>query len=558
MRTHGQLALQLGLVAFILLVGAGRIAMTYGVLNQTYDEPVHVASGLQWLDAGEYTLWTEHPPLGRLAVALGPYFAGIHYPGPSHRPYWRGYEIGNEILYAQGRYWRNLTLARLGTLPFFVISAFAVWGIGKRVFSEPAALGGVALYSLLPPVLGHAGLATTDMALAAAVGVFFYVALLMVDGPGYRRALMLGLAGGTTFVIKFSAAALLPVILVSVMLCRWLGERRSTSDIATIGRLFRYGTVAVLAAQVPLWIAYGPEIQPYRTPDLRPYEGIDALLGEGSPLSAAAYSLVETPLPWSVIDGVQEALAHIERGQPAYLLGEYYTHGRILFYPLVLAVKSPLPWLILTIAGCALVFRERGLWMRWALIAAGAGVVLVMLPSTINLGVRHVLPVYVLLSPVAGFALVTLWMAASHQPWLRVVAVALTGWLGAVSLLAHPDYIASFNELAGARPERIVTDSDLDWGQDLYRLKDRLEELGINEVNVAYFGTVPASRVWPPGWKSLGAGEPVSGWVAISLKLLYLERAKAIQEARKPPYDWIETHQPVERIGRSILLYRIP
>jgi len=69
---------QLYLVAILLAVVAVlRIGATYGVLSQTWDEPAHIARGMEWLERGSYTYERQHPPLARIAVALGPYLSGI-------------------------------------------------------------------------------------------------------------------------------------------------------------------------------------------------------------------------------------------------------------------------------------------------------------------------------------------------------------------------------------------------------------------------------------------------------------------------------------------------
>jgi len=118
------------------------------------------------------------------------------------------------------------------------------------------------------------------------------------------------------------------------------------------------------------------------------------------------------------------------------------------------------------------------------------------------------------------------------------------------SLLAHPDYIAYFNELAGRHPERIVVDSDLDWGQDLPRLRDAVVDRRIDRLWIAYFGSTDLSR-YPisPAIRRLPPRTMVKGWIAISktsLKGAY---------GRPDDYAWLEQQTPVQEIGKSILLY---
>ena len=87
------------LVAACLALGVDADRATYHVFNQTWDEPAHVAAGMQWLDRGRYTYEPLHPPLARVMVALGPRLAGSARPASAN--VWLE---GNAILYAGGRY----------------------------------------------------------------------------------------------------------------------------------------------------------------------------------------------------------------------------------------------------------------------------------------------------------------------------------------------------------------------------------------------------------------------------------------------------------------------
>ncbi len=104
-------------MALLILIGMLRIIATYTVFSQTADEPAHLAAGMEWLDRGRYRYEPQHPPLPRVAVAIGPYLDGLRSFGTG-----RMSREGNRILEARGRYSRNLALARAGTLPFFVIA----------------------------------------------------------------------------------------------------------------------------------------------------------------------------------------------------------------------------------------------------------------------------------------------------------------------------------------------------------------------------------------------------------------------------------------------------
>ena len=175
-------------------------------------------------------------------------------------------------------------------------------------------------------------------------------------------------------------------------------------------------------------------------------------------------------------------------------------------------------------------------------------VLLACLTSNINIGVRHILPIYPLLAIIAGFGAISFWNF-EHMKFLgRGLVIALMVWQMTTSLLAHPDYLAYFNELASRNPEQILIDSDLDWGQDLQRLSDKLNDLGVNDVAIKYFGSADLDHFGLPAMRSLVPYQPTTGWIAISIWHLKISDG----------FSWLEAHEPAALAGRSIRLYYIP
>ena len=172
------------LAIFLALTALGsvRIVSTYWVFNHTIDEPAHIACGMEWLDQHVYRYEPQHPPLARVMTALLPYMTGEHYCGKKGI-----YNEGAAILYARGHYDRVLALARLGILPFFWLGCWIVYLWTRRSFGEPAAFFATLSFTFLPPILAHAGLATTDMALTATFGAAFLAMLLWVERPSRSR-----------------------------------------------------------------------------------------------------------------------------------------------------------------------------------------------------------------------------------------------------------------------------------------------------------------------------------------------------------------------------------
>ena len=139
-----------------------------------------------------------------------------------------GFAVGNQILYARDRYSRNLALARLGVLPFFLLATAVVWIWSRKTFGDASALLAALLFTTLPPVLAHAALATTDMALAATLMSTLLAFVYLLECPTYLRCCVLGLTAALTILSKFSALLFLPACGLAILGCDWLTTRRKT------------------------------------------------------------------------------------------------------------------------------------------------------------------------------------------------------------------------------------------------------------------------------------------------------------------------------------------
>jgi hypothetical protein len=501
---------------------------TYKTFNQTYDEPAHIACGMEWLDAGTYVYERMHPPLARVAVALGPYLMGKR----SHTAK-DAYEDGNAILFSGSDYWKTLTAARLGTLPFLAIAAITIFLWGRRWYSAATGFWAAALFVSLPPVLGHAGLATVDLACVAGVVVALYQLMRYVESPSWRRLIALAAALAFAVLTKFSA----PVFVAACAVCLvWARPKRPA-------KFWQHAAAALGIMFVLLWAGYRFNLTP--TPiEEGSREKIDAYVPGA--LRGVVYSFTELPLPLTdLLRGAGAVYIKQKSGHESFLLEQTSEHGWWYFFPVVLAVKTPIPFLVLAGCGLALGLRGRAGRRPTPLALFPIAILLVCMISRVDLGVRHILPIYAFLALLAGHAIV------SAHGRLTAIALLLTAWVVAESWIAHPDYLAYFNEFADRHPEKILVDSDLDWGQDLNRLSARLKQLGVPELSLAYFGTALPQRFDLPPARPLPTDEPVSGYVAISARALYLTGGLYGQ------YAWLRRYEPVERVGRSIFLYRI-
>lgn len=538
-----------GLIVLILFASL-LAASTWRIYGHTWDEPEHLAAGLELLDRGKYEYDTEHPPIGRLLIALGPYLAGSHSFGT---PPPDGTQEGIDILYDAGHYDRTLMLARLGALPFLTVLLLAMWLWGRRIAASDAeALLGVLLLASVPPILGHAALAALDVPGTATTLLALYLLQKWLESGSRRDAVVCGLAAGVAVGTKLSAVPFMALGVLALLLARRIGA--APPAVATWRRRAAGLALTVLSAFVPIVLAYGR-----RSIDLTELPSrFDWVMGYlfqgGSTAHSQAYALIgHLRLPeafWDFAEGIVALKAHNDTGHLSYLLGQMKPGGWWYFYLVALAVKTPLPLLLAGPAGMCLLARDgRREHNTWKLAPGVLFVILLTfasLFSRINIGIRHVLILYPFMALGAAYLLGRAWRRSPAVAGKAVVA-GLVLWQVSTLATAYPDYFPYFNATV-RHPEHVLVDSDLDWGQDLRRLERRLAELRILRVSLAYQGTADLSREALPPFVRLPPRQRATGWVAIS----------ALAREHEPAgYAWLDPYRPVERIGTSIDLYFI-
>lgn len=499
----------------IALIALAAIVSTYRVFNNMYDEPAHLAAGMEWLSRGTYTYEPQHPPLSRVAAAIGPYLAGERGTGYPHM-----YTEGRIILGSGEHYQRILTRARLGMLPFFLILVLTTWYWARRVADERTAALAVLFVSANPNVLAHAGVAGTDIGPAALMPAALLAWTMWLEQPTTKRSVMLGVLVALCGLSKFNAVAYLLPAAIAVALISVLKARR---DLLWTGglKLARPLSVAVLVASFVTWAMYRFSIGPV--------------------------GRLTLPAP-ELFAGLAAFSRHGAGGHPAYLFGQVRLGGWWYYDLIVVLVKTPLPLLLLGGLGARLAIGSRRI-ESIALVCGIAAVLLVATLTPVDIGVRLLLAIYPLLAVLCAIAFVWAWERARNIS-TRFAVGALLAWTVLEPATTHPDYIAYFNQLAGPEPEHVLVDSNLDWGQDLYRLRDVARELRMDSLRVHYFGSAEFSAVGLQRARRLRPNERTTGWVAASETFYAGVWADSA-------LHWLHAFQPVARVGRSIRLYYI-
>jgi hypothetical protein len=569
------------------LVGALALLTTRPQLSATLDESNHLAAGLEWWQHGTYTWFTENPPLGRVAVAAVPYLTGLRLPSragwdPHDHAIFETWWVGLDLLHGGAGYETNLSRARMGVFPFYLVALLAVWAMAGGRRRPLAAALAVGLTATLPSLVAHGALATTDVPFLAMFLLLLLALRRWLERASRARAAWLGAALAGAMLAKFTTLAFFPVTLLALLVARRLNgvsARPSVPDGAPLPprALLEQAALALAVATVTVWAGYRfswgavgdlPATAIGWFPILPP-------VGERGALARRLLAM-KVPMP-ALFHGLLFLKGHNAAGHTAFLMGATSRTGFRGFYPLALLVKTPLPFLAITIAGLVAMVRRRhppeGWWWTGLALAA-AGILLLSTFNRVNLGLRHVMPILPMLAVASAGALAAPWL--HHLPSLP--RRALLGALAATLLFqsasvwrARPNLLGWFNLLAGPDPAGLLLDSDNDWGQDLLQLRRELSARRVPALHLAYFGFARPCALGFPPLEALVPGRPARGWIAIS-ENFYRERNTITlgpdpcdpRASYRPgeipphPFAWLKPYDPVAIVGSSIRLYFIP
>jgi hypothetical protein len=571
-RVKGAAVLACGLALYLSLALTSMRGKT-----STFDECAHLPAAYTHLALRDFRLSPDHPPLTKLIAAAPLVFGDVQMkPDDEAWRLRRQWEFGKRFLYrwndADALFRRSRTAIALLACAL----AAGVYAWTRRHWGLPA--GALALFVcvLSPDVLAHGQIVSTD--LGAALFVFLSVAAFerVTERATWGRLLAAGAAFGAALATKFSALVLLPVLaLLALASVFWrepiamaLAGARTAPRASGDRRGRALDVLLVLAGMVlvawfVIWASY--LFQPSFTSDPAENAAFDwerlrpesALIAEPV-LFARRLHLLPDPYLY----GFFRFFKHSE-ARPSFLLGERSDRGFAWYFPATFALKTPIGLMVL-LALCALTWRRHAasrrvelfLWLPVAVYMA------LTLSRGINIGHRHLLPIYPFLFVAAGRA--ALLVRRTSRP-LAAVVLAAAAWYGVSVARVHPHYLAYFNEAAGgpANGYRLLVDSNLDWGQDLAGLRDWLAAHGVARAKLSYFGTadpefyrVPVDLL--PGYMlprpRREVYEVVPGdVVAVSATNL---QAVYVEPETRPLMALLRSREPIGQVGYSILIYR--
>ncbi|GGK95704.1 glycosyl transferase [Mangrovihabitans endophyticus] len=536
-----------------VLLGQMAAVMITTAVQQTptTDEPVYVGTAAVYLQKHSLQFNPEHPPLGKLIIGAG--VAAVH---PRLDPGFVGdqWALGHSVLYETGNDpWRLMLAARLPVILLTLLFGLVVFAFAAEVAGALGGLLALSMYAFSPDVIAHGSLATLDVPTAGFLLTACWLAWRARRGAyPVRAAVLAGLALGAALATKMSALPAVPVVLAligfAVVPARETsaqGETPVPGETPPVGRLDRWRRPALITAGAGLvavavvWVSYllvNPTLrwtQPIGMPDLH---GAQAL----------AANLLPFPEPYR--DGLRIQFGFADVDFDGFLFGDLYRGSRWYYLPAALLVKMPLGMMALWVAGAVTMLAVRRLRPAAAYLLVPAGVLLAgAMTGTRDFGARYAIAVPIFLAVVTGA------VVQARRPW-RWLALPLALFVAVSSVRTFPYYLPYANEAFGgpARTYRYLHDSNVDWGQDLGRLADRLR--------TRYAG----ERIWlvykgngDPAYYGIDASDPlavpsarVHGIVAISDS--WIDKSRPGSRLRQ----LIDTSRPIDSVGHAITIFR--
>ena len=598
-----------GWLAAALLTLMGALAFGSMVGNSAIiDEVAHIPAGYSYLKFSDYRLNPEHPPLIKDISAIPLMFMDLKF--PTDLPAWTTevngqWESGWHFLYHIGNdadsilFWSRLPLLLL-TLGF----GAALFYIVRKRWGAAAGLLALFFYALSPNILANSTLVTTDV--GASIFMFLALAAFVhyVEHPGRNSFMLLALALTAAQLSKFSSLLLYPFLGIISLALVWLWKRPET-------KLARFKTYvggfigASAASAVGIYAFYATQVMNMSQSTQNHMISGSFIYPTTRFMADVLIGMNQGPLMQPLVQyltGIGMVYGRVTGGNVTYFNGEAISGSFKGYFPQLFLMKTQLALILLGLGLLAYaVWRARNTpgvtWMRrlgastrnhlfeWILGFFAGMYFLAAIAGNLDLGLRHILPIYI---PIFVLAAVGIVHAVRRLPksrwgyWTAAGVAGLVIWYGGSTLMAFPHFLSYFNETIGGgkNADKHFSDSSVDWGQDLKRLKTYVESHPeIDKIAIDYFGGgVPAYYFCPRKYTAGGElvkdatgydcdkspfvewhaqnGTYTGQYIAVSETFLMNDIYYA-KYYNQPGYDYLRVREPVAKVGNSIYVYKL-
>jgi hypothetical protein len=564
--------------------------------SPAFDEPYHALSAWTSLRYFDYRIDSEDPPLWKYWAALpngkGALSADFSADSWTHQPK----QMQLQWIWTVDTLYRTpannssdsfVQRSRAMMLVFGPLLGGLIGWWAWRVGGAVAAIVATGLFCFDPNFLAHAPLVKNDIVFSLAMFALVYNLWRAGQRLTWLRAIFVALLCGVMLTVKFSgplAGVLIPLMLGirALLPTSWpaLGRNWETRG----GRLAIAGGVTLLAGVVgigSIWAAYGFRFAPTPQPGVRLNTALLAQMAAEKELALRSDAPTSQPtsltpsffvrtlqtvgkhhlLPQAWVAGLlftyQSSLV-----RPEFLNGQLSLTGWRYYFPFAMLVKTPLATLAAGGLAIFMILRRRP--KGWTAISVALPFLVYFqsaIMSDLNIGLRHVFPLYPFIFVTIGWAAAMAW-----RRWRiasAITLVVLMVGLSVESLSAFPNFIPFFNTAAGgsAGGFRLLGDSNLDWGQDLPLLVDWQKRNPQTRLYLSYFGLADP-KYYGVKYVPLPGGyhyDPKPYWperpCVMAVSVSYLQGLYVDSQLYQQFYKPLARQQPIEILGGSIYLF---
>jgi len=576
------------LIAFLLLLTMVSVAiLSMKDESAIMDEVAHIPAGYSYLTQKDMRLNPEHPPLLKDLSAVPLLFIdNINF--PSEIDAWQNkvngqWDFGFKFLYQSDNNADQIIFwSRIAMILILLILGIYIFQWAKELYGSRIGLLALFLYSFSPTFIAHGRYVTTDV--GAAVGFFIatYYFIKWFKKSTTKHLILAGIAFGIAQLLKFSLFLLVPYF--GLLLLIWI--------IINKKRFWKYiwkFVLVLIVGYVLIYPVYAFHVWNY--PAERQISDTDFISSQFplKPVNKVLVWMAEKPIlrPYAqYFLGLFMVFQRATGGNTTFFLGDVTNKGWSHYFPTVYIIKTPLTLHILTIiallflawqfkfkyvrGSASHIFKHiKKYFVEYSMLIFLGVYWASSITSNLNIGVRHILPTFPFVYLLISGQINRIFSFLKTKKKLFIVHcslfIVLLAWYAFSSLSVFPYYLTYFNELVGGAKNgyKYVTDSNLDWGQDLKRLTNWVEENNIKKIKVDYFGGATAEYYlgdkFEPWWGDRNPEEAKGSWLAISATFLQQGRATPTKGWDHPTdfYMWLNKYEPIEVIGNSIFVYYI-
>jgi len=612
MKLNNKITNIIAVCLLVLMFGLAFFSML-GDAN-TMDELAHTPAGYSYIIKKDMRLNPEHPPLLKdltgLSIWLGSKITNDPVYFPDKVKSWTHdlngqWDFGREFLFRNNNNADKIIfLARLPMLLIMIILGYYVFRWARELYGNTASLSALFLYSLSPAFIANGRLVTTDVVAAAAFFISIYYFIKWIQKQSKKNLIIAGLVFGLALLAKFSLVLLIPYFILITLIWAVIKHNfiKPIIGLALIG----------IIGMALVWPVY--QFHTWNYPAQRQIADTEANLktfGDrflANPVIWASDKPILRPYA-QFFTGLLMVIQRASGGNTTYFLGEISRTAWPYYFPFVFLIKVPLALLILltialiySLSQIKETFRYKILrkigtllkkyFTEFALLLFFAIYWYTSITSNLNIGVRHVLPVFPIIYILVS-GQINKWLNSYSGPflekiklnskkefkniktitWIQVttyskytIIIILFAWYAFGTIKIYPHFLSFFNESIGGPSQgyKYVTDSNVDWGQDLKRLAEFVDENNIDKIYIDYFGGDDLNyrfgekyQLW---WGDKNPNElPLNSWLAVSATLLQGGRGVPDSEYKEKTgyYNWLNQYEPVTVIGNSIFVYYI-